>query len=105
MVLIERKGKSYLREKKNYLVQCYTNIVNDCLFVCSVAVQRIANEPRFILYEFWEHTSLWKKWVLILLMCMRDIFLFYLFIQKTVLVKWKNKLDEKKLSRVHDHTL
>ncbi|KAI5607757.1 N-terminal EF-hand calcium-binding protein 1 [Silurus asotus] len=26
-----------------------------------VAVQRIANESRFILYEFWEHTILWKN--------------------------------------------
>ncbi|XP_026989574.1 N-terminal EF-hand calcium-binding protein 1 [Tachysurus fulvidraco] len=26
-----------------------------------VAVERIANETRFILYEFWEHSSLWKN--------------------------------------------
>ncbi|KAK3507813.1 hypothetical protein QTP70_000883 [Hemibagrus guttatus] len=37
----------------------------DCVSVQTgslhVAVQRIANESRFILYEFWEHTSLWKN--------------------------------------------
>ncbi|KAI4897800.1 hypothetical protein NFI96_021944 [Prochilodus magdalenae] len=26
-----------------------------------IAVQRIANESRFILYEFWEHSSVWKN--------------------------------------------
>ncbi|XP_062845792.1 N-terminal EF-hand calcium-binding protein 1 isoform X2 [Trichomycterus rosablanca] len=26
-----------------------------------IVVQRIANESRFIIYEFWEHTSLWKN--------------------------------------------
>ncbi|KAK1804940.1 hypothetical protein P4O66_019315, partial [Electrophorus voltai] len=25
-----------------------------------IAVQRIANESRFILYEFWEHSNVWK---------------------------------------------
>uniref|UniRef100_A0A3Q3KCH2 ABM domain-containing protein n=1 Tax=Monopterus albus TaxID=43700 RepID=A0A3Q3KCH2_MONAL len=26
-----------------------------------IAVQRLANESRFILYEFWEHNSVWKN--------------------------------------------
>ncbi|XP_063040835.1 N-terminal EF-hand calcium-binding protein 1 [Engraulis encrasicolus] len=29
-----------------------------CLHMC---VQRLANESRFIVYEFWEHTSIWKN--------------------------------------------
>nr|XP_061787033.1 N-terminal EF-hand calcium-binding protein 1-like [Nerophis lumbriciformis] len=28
-----------------------------------MAVQRLANESRFILYEFWEHNNMWKKHV------------------------------------------
>lgn len=36
------------------------------LFLCfgSISVQRLANESRFILYEFWEHNNVWKKYVL-----------------------------------------
>ncbi|GLD57521.1 N-terminal EF-hand calcium-binding protein 1, partial [Lates japonicus] len=26
-----------------------------------IAVQRLANESRFILYEFWEHNNVWKN--------------------------------------------
>lgn len=29
----------------------------------SISVQRLANESRFILYEFWEHNNVWKKYV------------------------------------------
>uniref|UniRef100_A0A8C6MC92 ABM domain-containing protein n=1 Tax=Nothobranchius furzeri TaxID=105023 RepID=A0A8C6MC92_NOTFU len=27
----------------------------------TIAVQRLANESRFILYEFWEHNNVWKN--------------------------------------------
>lgn len=45
----------------------YTNqrLHDLCLLFCfvldSIAVQRLANESRFILYEFWEHNNVWKK--------------------------------------------
>uniref|UniRef100_A0A3Q2PHJ1 N-terminal EF-hand calcium binding protein 1 n=1 Tax=Fundulus heteroclitus TaxID=8078 RepID=A0A3Q2PHJ1_FUNHE len=32
-----------------------------CFALGSIAVQRLANESRFILYEFWEHNNVWKN--------------------------------------------
>lgn len=32
-----------------------------CFAFGSITVQRLANESRFILYEFWEHNNVWKK--------------------------------------------
>ncbi|KAL7829387.1 hypothetical protein AOLI_G00302720 [Acnodon oligacanthus] len=42
-------------------MDCCVKLIIILCSVGSVAVQRIANESRFILYEFWEHSSVWKN--------------------------------------------
>lgn len=54
-------------ERRCWGTWCST-VISDCMTCAlscfafgSIAVQRLANESRFILYEFWEHNNVWKK--------------------------------------------
>ncbi|XP_061752712.1 N-terminal EF-hand calcium-binding protein 1 [Nerophis ophidion] len=65
MVMVQRQMCVMEQQVEDFRVSLRLYVDTSCTQTgcLHMAVQRLANESRFILYEFWEHNNMWKKHV------------------------------------------